>query len=237
MRSIRMLAFGLAAGALSLGSVAPALADHSSRGDLQDRITYYTANNGTTFQRSRMPFTGLESQSANRNGSVTVSITGAPGYADSGFAIYDGTLGGLTSFKLNGTGDQYGMNLWFDVNGDGEFFTWAGNVYTGVGSDTYGLGPASAADGTLTVNDGSSFYLIKNGMTYTLAQLKSGSAPGITSATHIAIWVGVTAPNGGSKTATVSLPRGHHGDHGDNHDGQQGNHRHGDHGNRNGGDS
>lgn len=200
--NIKKILVGAAAGALMLGALAvPAFA---AVGPLQNQITFYTENNGANFLRSSTPFSGTESQSANLDASVTMSITGATGYADSGFVIYDGTLGGLDNFSLTGTGN-YGVNLWFDNNADNEFFTWSGNTYTGVGSDSYILGPSSSG-GNLTITDSSQFTSLNpGGGSYTLAQLKAGDAAGITSATHIAIWAGVTVGSGGSQTATVSL--------------------------------
>src|SRR5208283_5756072 len=45
--------------------------------------------------------------------------------------------------------------------------------------------------------------MIPGGVIYTLAQLQSGAVPGITSATKIAIWVGIDT-NGGSLSATIT---------------------------------
>lgn len=95
------------------------------------------------------------------------------------------------------------MNIWFDVDNNGEFFAWNGNVLSGLGNDAYILGPSSVQN-VLSVDANSNFTsLIPGGGNYTLAQLKSGAAPGITSATKIAIWVGF-ATNGGSLNATIN---------------------------------
>lgn len=201
--NIKKLIVGTAAGAIMFGvMVVPALA---STGVLQGMISYYTKNDGGPFYRSVIPYTsGFETQSANPDGSVTMSIIGAPGYADSGFVIYNGKLGDLNNFNLTGTGD-YGLNIWFDKNDNGEFFSWAGDTYSGVDGDSYILGPSSAG-GNLSITDSSLFTSMQpGGGNYTLAQLKANVASGITSDTHIAIWVGVTVGSGGSKTATVSI--------------------------------
>lgn len=173
-------------------------------GPLQSAITYYTGYT-PTFARSATPFTsGVTTQSDNPDGSVTMSVTGATGYADSGFVIYDGKLGDLNNFNLTGSGD-YGLNLWFDVDNDGEYFVWNSDVLTSPGADKYILGPSSNG-GNISLTGSSQFTSMQpGGGNYTLAQLKAGDASDITSGTHIAIWVGVTVGSSGSETATVSL--------------------------------
>ncbi len=171
---------------------------------LQSMIEYYTAYN-PGFVKSNTPFTsGWSTQSKNADGSVTVNVN-APGYADSGFVIYYGKLSDLSDFVLNGTGDSFGLNIWFDKDGDNKFFNWTGNTYNNVGGDSYILGPSSAG-GVLEITDPSQFTsMIPGGGNYTLAQLKAGNASGIGLDTKIALWVGVTVGNGGTKSATLSL--------------------------------
>jgi hypothetical protein len=144
------------------------------------------------------------SQSVNPDGSVTLNINNSLGYADSGFYLYTGTLGNLNNVLIkssNGSG-PFSVNVWFDRDNDGETFIWNNNVYQGVGNDAYILGPSSQ-NNTLTINSSSQFNsLIPGGGNYTLAQLKSGAAPGINSNTQIAIWVGI-AVNSGSQNATI----------------------------------
>ncbi len=171
---------------------------------LQGMIKYYTINDGANFIRSTAPFTsGVATQTKNSDGSVTVSVNSALGYADSGFVVYNGKLGDLSNFSLNGVG-QYGLNLWFDVDNDNEFFTWnSSNVLTGLGSDSYGLGP-QAAGGNLSVNSGSTFWMMTPPYgSYSLAQLQDSEFAGINKDTHITIWVGVNA-TGTSVSATIS---------------------------------
>ena len=59
----------------------------------------------------------------------------------------------------------------------------------------------------MTVNDSSSFFMVTGpcttGFTVTLAQLKAGDCPGIDSSTPVAVWIGITAPTGGSHSATI----------------------------------
>lgn len=180
-----------------------ALKVHATTGPLQGVITYYTKNDGTNFFRSTIPFTsGQETQSANSNGSVTVNITGVTGYADSGFVIYFGKLKDLTPFSLSGTGN-YGLNLWFDTNNNGEFFAWdSGGKLLDLGGDTYGLGP-STTSGNLSVSGSSPFFMmtLPNGSP-TLDYLKNGLFPGISQDTYVAIWVGVSGDS--TKSATIS---------------------------------
>ena len=173
-------------------------------------VSFYTLNfNNAPFTRSLNPMnmtagSASASQSVNPDGSVSLNINNSPGYADSGFYLYTGTLGNLNNVLIkssNGSG-PFSVNIWFDRDNDGETFTWNNNVYQGVDNDAYILGPSSQ-NGTHTINSGSQFNsLIPGGGNYTLAQLKSGVAPGINSNTQIAIWVGI-AVNSGSQNATI----------------------------------
>jgi hypothetical protein len=164
-------------------------------------LTYY-ANNGTNFIRSSTPFdfqtTNYNfSQKDLSNGGILTTLTprttGIP-YADLGFGYTFGTLGNVTSISINGSG-TYSINVWFDMNttddtaGNGPFFSWSGNVMTGVHGDTYGLGPTITNNGTITPSD--SVFLMLNGNTYTIAQLQSGAVGGIDNNTLVGFWFGV----------------------------------------------
>lgn len=166
-------------------------------------ITYFNANDGTNFSRSLMPFSsGVATQTKNSDGSITVIINNTSGYADSGFSLYKGTLGDLPNFTINGTGDQFGLNLWFDTGNDNDFFTWSSNVLTGLNGDTYALGPSSSS-GTTSVNGSTQFYLMSDGQNHTFSDLKSGNVSGIGANTKVAVWVGVST-NSGSKSSTIN---------------------------------
>jgi hypothetical protein len=166
--------------------------------------TYYTKNDGTNFIRSTTPFiSGIETQTATSVGSLTVSVNGSTGYADSGVALYEGTLGNLGNFTVTGTGN-YSLNLWFDVNNDNEFFAWnSSGVLSGLNGDTYGLGPSSSSSGKLAITNASQFYVLSDGQNHSLANLKSGAVTGISSSTKVAIWLGVST-NSGSVSATIT---------------------------------
>jgi len=177
------------------------------------QIGYYTANNGVNFIRSLTPQnlstasgSGTVSQAINPDGSVAIGVNNSPAYADSGFYINAGALGNLESISIqaaSGSG-PYGLNIWFDRDNNGDYFTWnaSGTVYQGTGGDAYILGPDSGG-GILLVNDSSTFdSLNPGGGNYTLAQLKNGIASGINGSTSIAIWVGVSV-NSGSANATI----------------------------------
>jgi hypothetical protein len=173
------------------------------------QVNYYTINDGTNFTRSLTPTSatigsGTVSQTINTDGSVKLTISNSPGYSDDGFYLNAGTLGdfnGLNIVASSGS-DPVSVNIWFDADNNGEFFVWNGNVLSGLGNDSYILGP-STVQNILTVDANSNFTsLIPGGGNYTLAQLKNGVAPGITGATKIAIWVGIDT-NGGSLNATI----------------------------------
>ena len=184
----------------------------SGAATVADIVDYYTINNGSQFIRSLTPFSsptgisGTALQTGNADGSVTLTINNAPGYADCGFYLFVGMLGDLNSVKITTASGSspISINIWFDKDSNGEFFTWTGtgnDIYAGVGGDAYILGPPSS-NNVLSVTTGSMFTSLTGGGNYTLAQLIGGFAPGITVTTRIAIWVGINVSSG-SSTATV----------------------------------
>lgn len=211
MKTRSTIALAVCTGVLLLTAmVAPAFAATGAvfgNGAWPSVIKYYTINDGLGhFIRSTEPFkTGVATQKHVAN-TVTVSTGVTSGYVDSGFVVYDGRLADLPGFTLKGTGDSFGVNLWFDTNTDGEFFTWNGNtmLYPTPPVDTYGLGPASVS-GVLTVNDSSPFFMMAAPYSSpTLAQLKNGDFSGINGDTHVTLWIGV---NGSGKSATILRPK------------------------------
>ncbi|HUJ17087.1 MAG TPA: chitobiase/beta-hexosaminidase C-terminal domain-containing protein [Nitrospirota bacterium] len=199
---------GIATGGGSLNATVSSLTVNPA--SVSSHVGYYSTNDGTQFTRSLTPATtpvgsGTVSQTVNADGSVRLTINNSPGYADIGFYLPVGTLGDFNGLDfVTSTGsDPVSINIWFDADNNGEFFTWSGNVLSDLGSDKYILGPASVQN-VLNVDANSTFNsLIPGGGNYTLAQLKNGAVAGITSATKIAIWVGI-ATGGGSLSATVS---------------------------------
>jgi hypothetical protein len=189
----------------SAGSPGP-----SAAATVASQVDYYTINDGSQFIRSLVPFSaptgssGTALQINNSDGSVTLTTNNSPAYADCGFYVFVGMLGDLNSIKITTTSgsDPIGVNLWFDKDSNGEFFTWTGTAYGGLGGDAYILGPQST-NNVLSLNTGSAFTSLNpGGGNYTLAQLIGGAAPGITITTRIAIWVGINV-NSGSSTATI----------------------------------
>jgi protocatechuate 3,4-dioxygenase beta subunit len=167
--------------------------------------TYYTKNDGSNFIRSTSAFSsGVETQNINADGSVNVSINNTSNYADSGFVLYEGTLGNLPNFTTLGTGDQYGLNLWFDKNSNNEYFAWDSDVLTGLDGDTYALSNGSQ-NGKLNVNGGTSFFLMSDGQNHTLADLKNGAVSGIDANTKVAVWVGVNTSSGSTSSTIQSI--------------------------------
>ncbi len=180
---------------------------YATTGPLQGVITYYNKNDGSDFYRSTTPYvSGIETQSDNPDGSVTVKIDNAAGYVDSGFSIYFGKLADLKPLTLSGVGDDYGLNLWFDTSNNGEFFAWdSSGKLTSLDGDTYGLGPTSSG-GNLTVDGSSLFWMMTAPYgSYSLEDLKSGSFPRITGDTYVAIWVGIDAFSESQSATLTSL--------------------------------
>ena len=138
---------------------------------------------------------------------MTLTINNAAASEDCGFYVYVGTLGNLNGITITSTAgsDPIGVNLWFDRDNGGEYFTWTGNVYNSVGADAYILRPSTASN-ILTVNANSSFTsLSSGGGNYTLDQLKNGAAPGIGGTTPIAIWVGINTSSGSLNSTIQSI--------------------------------
>ncbi len=181
---------------------------HAASPTVVDQVATYYANDGTHFSRSASPVTlpdgsGTVSQTANGDGTVTVTLSGVTGYGDAGFGVDAGTLADLNGVLIQGTGDDFGLNLYFDVNNDSEYFSWSGNNFVDVGSDKYILGPGSAS-GVLQVK-GSTLFTSMNpgGGDYTLAQLKAGAAAGISGSTHVRLWVGTCCSALTTKSSTI----------------------------------
>ena len=166
----------------------------------------YTVNDGTNFSEHSSPVTsGVSTQAANSDGSVTVSVNSAPGYADSGFTTWTGKLSDLPSFTATSTGDEFGLNLWFDTSNNNTFFAWdgSGNL-TSLDGDTYGLSSGSSGS-SLTIDGSSSFFMMDDGHSYTVAQLINGddTASGIDGNTIVTVWLGVDVGSG-SASATIN---------------------------------
>jgi hypothetical protein len=175
------------------------------KGAWPSMVTYYTANNGSDFMRSTKPFRSGVATQNHRRDAVMVRIDNDGQYADSGIVVYSGKLGRLGAFTLKGKGSPFGMNLWFDVDNDGEYFAWDGKILAGLGADTYGLGPSSVDD-TLTVDGSSTFFMMTPPYGQpTLNDLKAGAFAGIDSDTHVAIWIGVSGTS--SNSATIAPPK------------------------------
>jgi hypothetical protein len=182
---------------------------------VSSQVTYYTTQiqPAISFTRSLVSSSPTsngttETQIINANGSVTLTITDIGAYADCGFYSVLTTLGALNGIHIETTPGSHpiGINIYFDKDNNGEFFDWTNNVYTGTGADAYIIGPSSVG-GVLDVNSGTLFKFPspdQKGDNYTLAQLKSGSAPGITSDTHIAVWIGLNGLSG-SLNSTISV--------------------------------
>ncbi len=184
-------------------------------------VGYYVVNNGGTqfapgtWVRSPSPIAstavasgGTATQSIS-GGNLDLAISGNTGYADNGFYVPLGTLSELavSGYDAAGTGSDFGTNVYFDVNNDGEFFTWTGDYLSSLGGDTYGLGPTSSG-GALAVTGTSTFAMTCNGVygSYSLATLAaSGCTPeGVSGTTNVAVWIGITSKGGAPLSTTIT---------------------------------
>jgi len=170
-------------------------------------VAYYT---GTDFKRSSEPIVesgGNVVQEINDDGSISITVKNTGSYIDSGFYLNAGILSELGDITVEGTGN-YGLNLYFDLDNNGEFFEWEadGTTYAGTtGNDTYALCQGGPFDDETIITDASKFFLVGDGGVYTLSELKAkylAMYPDTEIATGI--WVGVTPPTGAEMSATIS---------------------------------
>jgi hypothetical protein len=140
------------------------------------------------------------------NSQFGLVINNAPAYANDGFYVELGKLSNLNEVVANVSGSSpVSINLWLDKGNNGQFFAWdANDVFTSLDGDAFGTAATGQA---ITVNDSSTVSDLSGiGGNFTLAQLKAGSATGITGNTKVAIWVGICCgnpPPPGSQSALV----------------------------------
>jgi hypothetical protein len=143
---------------------------------------------------------GLEA-TATITGSYFALSANSAGYSDSGIVLYFNgglKLGDLKSVSVVSTGSPVSINLWLDTGGDGSFFAFDANgMMTGLNGDSYGGHGGASLDATSSIQ---MFGGNGAGHTYTLAQLQSGTVPGIDRNTRAALWIGITNNN----TADIS---------------------------------
>lgn len=145
---------------------------------------------------------GTATQVVNSNGSVTLTLANVGTYGDTGFYVPLGALSAVNSngFTITTTGGTAKTNLYFDVNNDSSFFAWDNNgCWSGLGGDNYSIGNAGTS--------GTGTFMVTNTATYgsyTIAQLASGSLAGVTSATNVAVWVGIQT-NSGNASVTITV--------------------------------
>lgn len=176
-----------------------------------ENITYFTINDGVGFIRSPMPQSlsvdggGTASQSLKSNGSVVLDINAAAGYADVGFYFAFGRLDDLESIVLGRASgsDDVRLNLYFDLDGDGQFFTWVDDVLDDVAPDKYATLSGMFPD-QVAVNDSTFFNVVGEG-SHTLGDLKSGAVSGIGANTIVGIWIGNSVTSGDYDAAAASL--------------------------------
>jgi len=202
-----MLAAGITAGCNLGGGTQPTQqqTQQATQTVTREVPVYTTTFAPNPFTRSPAPVTlttggNTVSQSINADGSITLTISNAPGYEDDGIYFFVGQLRDFNSLQVKAAAGSgpFSANLWLDSNNDGDFFAWSPpNVYAGLGGDQYLLGPNST-NNVLTIDQTTAF-----GGSYTLAQLKSGALAGVTGSTIAGIWVGF-ALNSGSQTTTIT---------------------------------
>ena len=162
-------------------------------------IAYYVINIPEAFLRSPNPLarSGAGYSVGQTPSADSVLLSGSSTVTteiSSGFYFIYGTLSSLASLSIRVTEQAQdfptALNLWFDVDGDGEFFIWdsSGRLLS-LGNDNYGKGPHVAV-GFLTV-DGSTSFRMAIGGTHTLAGLGLGEVTGIGPDTLTAVWIGL----------------------------------------------
>jgi hypothetical protein len=127
-------------------------------------------------------------------------------YSDAGLVLFlDGglTLGQLQSVSVDSTGAPLAVNLWLDTGGDGNFFTTDPSTFkmTSLNGDSY------AGCGSPTLDATSSCYILGGtgaGTSLSLADLQAGTVAGINAATRVALWIGITHPDGEALSADIN---------------------------------
>src|SRR5439155_12754613 len=145
-----------------------------------------------------------------------------------------GRFGGPAGLPITGTWPltaaptPFTINFWFDVNSDGQTFNWESasgcpgsalgascDRMTGLGSDSYALGPSAPMNLTnshraIHLDTTTPFYMqgLCGGQTKTFQELINGSCAGIDGSTPVEIWAGTTAVSGdgGKRLAILSDP-------------------------------
>lgn len=171
-------------------------------------IAYYYASDNQALtgpKRSVTPFTrtlfngGTASQALMADGSVGLDVSGAGvGNIRAGFYTVSLRLGDISSIHL-GLGsntDGVDVELFLDVNGDGEFGVWnAAGDQTSMGGDKDAINgnfpPPMATGLSLVIDDTTTYFINGGGGNRTLGQLKAGAEPGVTADTRVAILVSV----------------------------------------------
>jgi hypothetical protein len=210
--------------------------------------TYVNANFGSAhppfnFYRSR---TTLDFDSATadvdaaRKGSkVELSISAAhdPNETSTAYSAYNvgvvnagsHSLTSVTvvpqSLTLSGNA-HWAMNLWFDADHNGEYFTWQKNnpdYLTGLGGDQFAIGPCESNDGTcpapgngtITIGPDTPLFVMPGcpGNATTLAIINSGGCATIPPNTHVAMWVGIDIAGAQSGSGSATIRTADEGDH------------------------
>ena len=189
---------------------------------------YYTASYNGNLYRQQSPFQvtqyGISETNVTSSGSTTITLAaGSKGSTSAGFVVEGGPIGSLSTkqlggpalaaIKANGTGN-FQVNLWIDANpnndnaANGDWLSWnaplgaSPSQMTSEGGDIILQGPQSTPNGQVIINGSTRFLDEANGKTYTLNDIQSGQAPGISATDNVAVWVGVNSGPGSNATIT-----------------------------------
>lgn len=189
---------------------------------------YYTAYYNGNLYRQQSPFQvtqyGISETNVTSSGSTSITLAaGSKGSTSAGFVVEGGPIGNLSTkqlggpalaaIKANGTGN-FQVNLWIDANPsndnaeNGDWFSWnaplsaSPSQMISEGGDIILQGPPSTPNGQVIINGSTRFLDEANNQTYTLNQIQSGNAPGISPNDNVAVWVGVNSGPGSNATIT-----------------------------------
>jgi hypothetical protein len=185
----------------------------------------YTQNGADSWLLSNSPFSYTDASQSVGAGGVTLSATG-PNYASSGVIVDLGKLstlfdpsGNFVPLQATGTGVNFPKvlyNLYFDTNGDGNYFGWDGShdpySFTGMNGDSAAsMGTVNNADPSS--NDTADFTTFANSpgandlngtLTGQMSMEKVKAAFGSTDP-EVWAWIGVqTAPDQNATIASVN---------------------------------
>lgn len=224
-------------------------------------FNFFRSTTTLDFESTTLTPADVEATRNDSNVNLSVSANNSPTETSAAYSAYnigivnagDGSLTHVSvtpqTLTLSGSA-HWAMNLWFDVDKDGEYFNWHKDnpdYLTDLGGDQYAIGvgscrsndplhtvdcPPPPSDGTVSIGPDTSLFMIPGcpANATTLRDINMGLCPAIPKNTPVAMWVGIDIAAGttGSGSATIRTGAGCRHAHGDgDFQDRDGHHHHG----------